>query len=51
MSAGVDAVSVSATGTHTASVIWLHGLGDTGHGWRFLSEYYDLPVIFPLLQN
>ena len=38
MSAGVDAARISATGTHTASVIWLHGLGDSGHGWSFLSK-------------
>ena len=48
MSAGVDAVRIEATGTHSASIIWLHGLGDTGHGWRFLSEYYDLPVYISL---
>jgi predicted esterase len=51
MSAGVDAECVPARATHTASVIWLHGLGDMGHGWRFLSEHYDLPVYSPLLQN
>jgi predicted esterase len=22
------------TGRHTATVIWSHGLGDTGHGWE-----------------
>jgi predicted esterase len=44
MSAGVSAVRVSATANHTASVIWLHGLGDTGQGWKFLSRYYDFPV-------
>ncbi|KAH9392687.1 acyl-protein thioesterase [Tyrophagus putrescentiae] len=26
-------VIVSATGRHTATIIFLHGLGDTGHGW------------------
>ena len=26
-------VIVSASGKHTASLIFLHGLGDTGHGW------------------
>lgn len=26
-------VIVSATAKHTATVIFLHGLGDTGHGW------------------
>lgn len=44
MSAGVDAIRVPATGVHSASIIWLHGLGDTGQGWRFLSKQFDLPV-------
>lgn len=44
MSAGVDAIRVPATGTHSASVIWLHGLGDSGEGWRFMSKFFDLPV-------
>jgi len=26
-------VVINATSKHTASVIFLHGLGDTGHGW------------------
>jgi len=28
-----DPVIVSASAKHTASLIFLHGLGDTGHGW------------------
>jgi len=28
-----DPVVVSASAKHTATVIFLHGLGDTGHGW------------------
>ena len=51
MSAGVDAIYVPAPGTHTVSVIWLHGLGDTGHGWTFISNYYDLAVYSLLLQE
>ena len=48
MSAGINALRVPATGNHTASVIWLHGLGDSGKGWRFLSQFYDfLPVCYP----
>ncbi|XP_078677232.1 acyl-protein thioesterase 1-like isoform X1 [Branchiostoma floridae x Branchiostoma belcheri] len=39
MSSHIDPVTVSATGKHTATVIFLHGLGDTGHGWSYaLSE-------------
>ncbi|KAJ3192692.1 hypothetical protein HK101_006114 [Irineochytrium annulatum] len=26
-------VVINATGKHTATVLFLHGLGDTGHGW------------------
>lgn len=26
-------VVVSPSGKHTATLIFLHGLGDTGHGW------------------
>ena len=28
-----DPVVVSPSAKHTASLIFLHGLGDTGHGW------------------
>ena len=28
-----NSVVLSARGKHTASLIFLHGLGDTGHGW------------------
>lgn len=28
-----DPVVVAPAGKHTASLIFLHGLGDTGHGW------------------
>jgi len=30
---GGNPVVVSASGKHTATLIFLHGLGDTGHGW------------------
>jgi len=33
MSSGDNPVVVSARGKHTGSLIFLHGLGDTGHGW------------------
>ncbi|KRX82580.1 Acyl-protein thioesterase 1, partial [Trichinella sp. T6] len=43
----MDAPSViSATGTHTASVIFLHGLGDTGFGWSPLfQKQFQFPHI------
>ena len=28
-----EPVVVAPAGKHTASLIFLHGLGDTGHGW------------------
>ena len=28
-----DNVVVAPSGKHTATIIFLHGLGDTGHGW------------------
>ena len=33
MSSGDNPVVVSARGKHTGTLIFLHGLGDTGHGW------------------
>lgn len=33
MSSGENPVVVSARGKHTGTLIFLHGLGDTGHGW------------------
>lgn len=33
-------VVVPATSTHTATVIFLHGLGDTGHGWALAMESF-----------
>jgi len=44
MSAGISAIRVPATEAHSATVIWLHGLGDTGRGWSFLAKYVDMPV-------
>jgi predicted esterase len=32
------AVRIPAKKVHTASVIFLHGLGDSGYGWSFLSD-------------
>ncbi len=30
---GGEVVTISASGKHTSTLIFLHGLGDTGHGW------------------
>ncbi|CAI5527895.1 unnamed protein product [Closterium sp. Naga37s-1] len=32
-------------GKHAATVVWLHGLGDTGYGWSDLCETVNLPHI------
>jgi len=37
-------------GEHTATVIWLHGLGDSGFGWAPVAESFGMPhckFIFP----
>ena len=31
-----EPVVVAPSGKHTATIIFLHGLGDTGHGWASL---------------
>jgi lysophospholipase-2 len=36
---------VNATTKHTATVIFLHGLGDTGHGWSQLFHQIRLPYV------
>jgi hypothetical protein len=46
MSAGISAIRIPCSGTHKASIIWLHGLGDTGRGWSFIQQFYNLSV-FP----
>jgi lysophospholipase-2 len=38
-------VVVNSTGKHTASVIFLHGLGDTGHGWSQMFQSIRQPHI------
>lgn len=35
----------ATTENHTATVIWLHGLGDSGVGWLFFTE--ELAPRFP----
>lgn len=36
---------IEPTAPHTATVIWLHGLGDSGQGWSFLAEKMQMPWI------
>ena len=44
MSAGISAIRIPAKANATASIIWLHGLGDSGRGWSFISQYYNISV-------
>lgn len=44
----VDAIRVSAKGTHKATVIWLHGLGESGGHWSYLSSYFNFTVYSPI---
>ncbi|KAK9448779.1 Phospholipase/carboxylesterase/thioesterase [Limtongia smithiae] len=36
----MSAVRVPALAEHTATVIFMHGLGDSGSGWKFLADEY-----------
>ncbi|XP_054721574.1 acyl-protein thioesterase 2-like [Uloborus diversus] len=38
-------VVISAASKQTASVIFLHGLGDTGHGWAAALQMHRLPHV------
>jgi len=38
-------VVINATSKHTASVIFLHGLGDTGHGWSQMFQSIRQPHV------
>lgn len=48
---GLPPIIVNATSKHTASLIFLHGLGDTGHGWseafKMLRGLTHVKFIFP----
>ncbi|EKX44434.1 hypothetical protein GUITHDRAFT_87404, partial [Guillardia theta CCMP2712] len=44
-------IVVSPTSRHTATVIWLHGLGDNGSGWSDVARQLNLPWIKFLLPN
>ncbi|KAF9057862.1 Alpha/Beta hydrolase protein [Panaeolus papilionaceus] len=35
-------LTVPATTKHTATVIFIHGLGDTGHGWRPIADMFKV---------
>ncbi|KAF5387949.1 hypothetical protein D9615_000666 [Tricholomella constricta] len=39
-SAALKFLTVPATSKHTATVIFVHGLGDTGHGWKPVADMF-----------
>lgn len=41
----MNSVIINATSKHTATVIFLHGLGDTGHGWSQMFQMIRQPHI------
>lgn len=44
----LTSVIVAAKTKQTATVLWFHGLGDTGAGWSFLAE--ELSTLFPYVK-
>ncbi|KAI8393972.1 Phospholipase/carboxylesterase/thioesterase [Radiomyces spectabilis] len=48
MSGVLTSVVIGAKAKHTATVVWLHGLGDSGAGWSFLAE--ELSPLFPFVK-
>ncbi|RPA84375.1 Phospholipase/carboxylesterase [Ascobolus immersus RN42] len=42
----LEALTIPATGEHKSTLIYLHGLGDTGHGWSSLVENFRLRSLF-----
>lgn len=38
-------IVIPASGKHSATIVWLHGLGDTGNGWSDISGMMNLPHI------
>ncbi|KAI8323947.1 Phospholipase/carboxylesterase [Martensiomyces pterosporus] len=53
MSSALTSVVLKARSTHTASVIFLHGLGDSGHGWEPVAQILSrsLPYVKFILPN
>ncbi|CAO3629971.1 unnamed protein product [Cunninghamella echinulata] len=45
MASPLTSLIVNSRSKHTATVVFLHGLGDSGAGWSFLAE--ELSNIFP----
>lgn len=43
----VPAISIPARAVHKATVIFSHGLGDSGAGWSFLPELFASQGVLP----
>jgi predicted esterase len=44
----LTSVVVAAKTKQTATVLWFHGLGDSGSGWSFLAD--ELSNLFPYVK-
>jgi lysophospholipase-2 len=53
MAAALKSVLIQPRAAHTGTVIWLHGLGDSGTGWAFMAEHLaqEFPNIKWVLPN
>ncbi|KAJ2956497.1 hypothetical protein NQZ79_g7661 [Umbelopsis isabellina] len=53
MAASLKSVLIQPKAAHTGTVIWLHGLGDSGAGWSFMAEHLarQFPTIKWVLPN
>lgn len=40
-------LTIPARSLHTTTVVFLHGLGDSGHGWSFLPELFATQNVLP----
>ncbi len=38
-------ITQQGRGSHSATVIFLHGLGDTGNGWAPVGKQLDIPHV------
>lgn len=43
----MSAITIPSRAKHTASVIFAHGLGDSGAGWSFLPELMSAQQLLP----
>jgi hypothetical protein len=49
--AAASPVVVPAKSSHSATVIWLHGLGDSGSGWAPIAQQLSLPHVKWIFPN